>query len=81
MKGDKMEPLTRKQFNFLEMQFEAEKGMGQNCILKRSRHTMKELMDLEYLDNGKITSLGYMALEQYRVKRAVFIVGAVVQSP
>lgn len=70
--------LTRKQFDVLEAlssssltQRELETYTGHS--LGTINKVMKELSDLGYVENAKITNSGINALEPYRVKRAVFI--------
>lgn len=59
--------LTRKQFEYLESFF-------QNAIPSSTADpAQKELESLGIIQNGKITGAGIAVLEQYRVKRAVFI--------
>ena len=74
------EKLTRTQFDILQMVAESERGMTQRELEKVTGYslgavnkTIKELVELGYIDRGKITNAGYNALEPYRVKRAVFI--------
>lgn len=70
--------LTRKQFDILvslsenqqsQRQLEEATGYSLGTINK----VIKELIELGYIDNKKINEKGLMALEPYRVKRAVFI--------
>ncbi len=71
--------MTRNQFNILEILVSGE-SLSQrqlkdklNISLGLVNKTMKELSDLNYVKNGKITADGRTALEPYRVKRAVFL--------
>lgn len=71
--------MTRKQFDILEIlaagelfsqrQLKDKLGISLGLVNK----TMKELNDLHYVQDGKITEEGLAALEPYRVKRAVFL--------
>lgn len=71
--------LSRKQFDILqEMMFSP--GCTQRKLqdstgmsLGSVNRTLKELGDLQYVKNGRVTESGVAALEPYRVKRAVFI--------
>lgn len=72
--------MTRKQFDILETlatsgssltQRELEKITGYS--LGTINRVLKEFADLGYTEGGKITELGYGALEPYRAKRAIFI--------
>ena len=72
--------LTRKQFDILEQLVSVENKLTQRELEELTRYslgtinrTTKELRDLGYLLNGRITAAGRAALEPYRVKRAVFI--------
>ena len=72
--------LTRKQFDILVL-LEKEKatltqreiaditGMSVGSV----NRAVSALIDAGLIHNGKITELGYAALEPYRVKRAIFI--------
>ena len=71
--------MTRKQFEILEIlvagqsfsqrQLKDKLGISLGLVNK----IMKELNDLHYVQDGKITAEGLSALEPYRVKRAVFL--------
>ena len=72
--------LTRKQFDILEQLVSVDNKLTQRELEELTRYslgtinrTTKELRDLGYLLNGRITAAGRAALEPYRVKRAVFI--------
>lgn len=72
--------LTRKQFDVLTTIEEVKSVMSQRDISDRTGYglgtvnkVMKELMDVGYLEEGKITDSGLEALEPYRVKRAIII--------
>ena len=75
-----MVDLTRKQFDILNIlvieksqltQRELESKTGYS--LGTVNRTLKELTELGYVEDGKITNIGVNALEPYRCKRAVFI--------
>ena len=76
-----MESLTKKQFDILSYLAEnSEKETTQrelaekiNISLGSVNKTLSSLVDLGYVDHGKITSNGLESLEPYRVKRAIFI--------
>ncbi len=72
--------LTRKQFDILELltretgsvtqrQMESISGYSLGTV----NSTVKDLSNLGYMKDGKITDDGLLALEPYRAKRAVFI--------
>ena len=70
--------LTRRQFNILELLIEED--MSQRQIREKTgmslgtiNRTIKELADLGFVQNRKITETGVLAMEPYKVKRAVFI--------
>lgn len=72
--------LTRKQFDVLAVMEEMRKKVSQrelsdriNCGLGTINKVLKELTELEYIENGVITEKGLASLEPYRVKRAVII--------
>lgn len=72
--------LTRRQFDILEYLTINEVVSSQRDIAIRTNHSLgsvnkaiKELTELNYVSDGKITQHGTMALEPYRVKRAVFL--------
>ena len=72
--------LTKKQFDIMETLAEATKPFTQRELKERTGHslgvinrTLKELVDLGYVNEGVITEKGIEALEPYRAKRAVFI--------
>ncbi|MBR2676899.1 MAG: NTP transferase domain-containing protein [Solobacterium sp.] len=73
-------PLTRKQFDILEILAETEGSFTQRELETKTGHSlgtinrvMKELGERGLISEGKITPLGMNELEPYRVKRAVFI--------
>lgn len=72
--------LTRKQFTVLEKlatsnaafsqrELEKETGLSLGTVNK----TIKELNELGWMENGRITNQGINALEPYRARRAIFI--------
>ena len=71
--------LSKRQFEILENYVSNGKlTQRQLCVLTNQslgnvNKQVRELSDLGYIDNGKITSAGIQALEPYRVKRAVFL--------
>ena len=72
--------LTRKQFDVLEVLATKQGLLSQRELESITGHSlgtvnkvMKELTDLNFVDNGSITNTGLSALEPYRVKRAIFI--------
>ena len=72
--------LTRKQFDVLEVLATSEETLTQRELEAETGHSLgtvnrilKELNELGYAGNGKITNAGMTALEPYRAKRAVFI--------
>lgn len=72
--------LTRKQFDILIVIEESCEKLSQREISEKSKYGLgtvnkiiKELYDLEYLNQDGITKKGLDCLEQYRVKRAVII--------
>ena len=72
--------LTRKQFDILEAMATSKTSLTQRDLEKLTKHslgtinrTVKELTDLDLVNNGTITNNGINALEPYRAKRAVFI--------
>lgn len=71
--------MTRKQFETLEILTKRDDVSQRqikdelNISLGLVNKTMKELENLGYAINGKITQNGRIALESYRVKRAVFL--------
>lgn len=75
-----MGELTRKQFDVLELFATGKEPLRQPQIEERTgypadvvRSTMRQLADAKYVDGSGITAAGLVALEPYRVKRAVFI--------
>lgn len=76
----KSAPITRKQFEVLTYIEKNNEKKSQREIaeaLKMSTGTvnkiMAELTDAKLIENGAINEKGYVALEPYKVKRAVFI--------
>ena len=72
--------LTRKQFDILEAMATNNASLTQRDLEKITKHslgtinrTVKELTDLEFVNDGGITNKGFDALEPYRAKRAIFI--------
>ena len=72
--------LTRKQFDILEAMATSNASLTQRDLEKITKHslgtinrTVKELTDLEFVNDGGITNIGFDALEPYRAKRAIFI--------
>ena len=72
--------LTRKQFDILEALVTNKESLTQRQLedltgysLGTVNRTMRELAELGYARDGKITNSGVDALEPYRAKRAVFI--------
>lgn len=72
--------LTEKQFDILEKLAEADSALSQRDLEKATGYSLgtinkviKELSELEYVNNGELTDEGLNALEPYRAKRAIFI--------
>lgn len=72
--------LTRKQFDILETLAINDKLLPQRQLKEFTGYSlgtinkvMKELNELEFTKNGRITDKGFSALEPYRAKRAIFI--------
>lgn len=72
--------LSHKQFDILEVLATNDEAFSQRELEEKTGHslgsinkTLKELVDLGYTKDGKITENGLDALEPYRAKRAVFI--------
>lgn len=72
--------LTRKQFDILVLLEKEKATLTQREIADATgmsvgsvNRAVSALMDAGLIHNGKITELGYAALEPYRVKRAIFI--------
>ena len=75
-----MQELTRTQFSILSVLAESKEAQTQRDLVKATdlslgtiNRTVKELTELEFINEGVITERGTAALEPYRVKRAVFI--------
>ena len=71
---------TRKQFDALALLAEEKSPLSRRQIEEKMGHSlgtvnrvMKELTELKYVNEGKITNEGLAALEPYRAKRAIFI--------
>lgn len=72
--------LTRKQFDVLSLLAEGTKIFNQRQLAEKTQYSLstinrvlKELVSCGYIADLKITDAGRLALEPYRVKRAVFI--------
>lgn len=72
--------LTRKQFDVLESLATNKEKLTQRQLEDSTGHSLgtinrvlKELTELGYVENGRITNDGVNALEPYRCKRAIFI--------
>ncbi len=72
--------LTKKQFDVLEVLAITGQSFTQRKLEENTRislgtvnRILKELTELGYVENSKITTAGLAALEPYRAKRAVFI--------
>ena len=72
--------LTRKQFDVLETLATMKDSLTQRELESITGHSLgtvnrilKELTELGYVEDGKITNSGVNALEPYRCKRAIFI--------
>ena len=72
--------LSRKQFDILEALASSDRQLPQRQLKEVTGYSLgtinkilKELNELEFTRNGKITDNGYGALEPYRAKRAIFI--------
>ena len=72
--------LTRKQFDILVAMTEQSAPITQRELEKVTDHSLgtinkviKELTELGFVADGRITNNGYNALEPYRAKRAIFI--------
>ena len=75
-----MAELTRNQFSILSVLAESKEALTQRDLVKATdlslgtiNRTVKELTELEFINDGVITAHGTAALEPYRAKRAVFI--------
>ena len=71
--------LSRKQFAILE-QMISDESLSQRQISEKTdlslgtvNRTIKELSDVGYVSNGRITESGLNAMEPHKAKRAVFI--------
>ena len=72
--------VTKRQFDILELLAAEEKVMTQRQMEQRTDYslglinrTVKELVEMKALSEGRVTPLGYELLEPYKVRRAVFI--------
>ncbi len=72
--------LSKRQFELLEILVANQSDLTQRELAEKVQYSlgtvnkiMRELTDLGYIDNTKITSSGLSAMEPYRVKRAIFI--------
>lgn len=72
--------LTRKQFDILEALVTNKESLTQRQLEDITGHSLgtvnrilKELSELSFVEDGKITNSGVNALEPYRAKRAIFI--------
>ena len=72
--------LTRKQFDILEALATNKESLTQRQLEEFTGHSLgtvnrvlKELTELDFVEEGKITNSGVDALEPYRAKRAIFI--------
>ena len=79
-KGKTHMDLTRKQFDVLESLATNKEKLTQRQLEDSTGHSLgtinrvlKELTELGYVENGRITNDGVNALEPYRCKRAIFI--------
>lgn len=73
-------PLSRKQFDILELLAAEKESLSQRKMEEKTGHSLgtinravKELTEFGYVTKGKITAAGLDALEPYRVKRAIFL--------
>ena len=72
--------LTRKQFDVLSAFAVSSQKLSQRQLEEQCDYSLgtinkvvKELTELGYINDGKITSAGFDALEPYRAKKAIFI--------
>ena len=72
--------LTRKQFDILETYATNKESLTQRQLEEITGHSLgtvnrvlKELTELGYVEDGRITNSGVNALEPYRAKRVIFI--------
>ena len=79
-KESEMTKLTEKQFDILEKLVFSEEPLSQRDLEKLTDYslgtvnkTVRELTDMNYMEDGKITPAGIAALEPYSAKRAIFI--------
>lgn len=75
-----MEVLSKKQFDVLSTIAESKGALTQRQIAETSKYSLgtvnkivKELSDNGYIEHNLVTSSGLLALEPYRVKRAIFL--------
>ncbi len=72
--------MTKRQFDILDLLATEEKVLTQRQIEQRTDYslglinkTVKELVEMKALSEGRVTASGYELLEPYKVRRAVFI--------
>ncbi|MBE6720360.1 MAG: winged helix-turn-helix transcriptional regulator [Ruminococcaceae bacterium] len=72
--------LNETQFDVLSLLAEDKRSLTQRQIAKITNHsvgtinkTIKELDEIGYINNSKVTEKGYNALEPYKAKRAIFL--------
>ena len=72
--------LTRKQFDILEALIDSKDKKSQRELSEQTgislgsvNNVLKELDELSYVQNNKITQMGVEVMQEYRVKRAVII--------
>ncbi len=72
--------LTRRQFDIMNVLASSKRPLTQRDIEKMTGHSLgainrcvRELNELGFVQNGAITENGLIALEPYRVKRAIFL--------
>ena len=72
--------LTKRQFDILDLLATEERVLTQRQMEQRTDYslglinkTVKELVEMNALSEGRVTASGYALLEPYKVRRAVFI--------
>lgn len=72
--------LTKRQFDILDLLATEERVLTQRQMEQRTDYslglinkTVKELVEMKALSEGRVTASGYELLEPYKVRRAVFI--------
>ena len=72
--------LTKKEFDLLQLLIRTEERLSQrqlaqqlDCSLGTVNRLLRSLSEAGYYDGEAVTAEGYLALEPYRVKRAIFI--------